>query len=393
VTVSARDNAGNPLTPIIMGPEGAAQQVSPVVGSVLDVWVGGKLVRVYGYRAGDGSTRYTTVPPWGGGIREIQNPDGSITIDVSPTVLEMDENGINDVLPVRDRDGNVVAYGFDPFNASFDRVRATAGINESTDFLSPMMAALQGTDEGKARLTNLASDPTLRRELEQDGLMMMTKPDGKLDVEAWNRLTQQIDRLERMGSGPIRAEDDPAGFGFNFDASTVSAVAGVGDTGAGKPIGLSTVDWKAQQGIFAPIAEVMEMPGRFFGFGTNNWQPAQAPSDGPQIEVAATITVPALPADMATGSPGGGAVPLPTPWRPAPLPPSLPPSYPTTSWTSPSGTGAIEEEMPRPSYPTTSWTSPSGTGAEEVEMPLPAPKTMPKTDPSTVPLYPTDPDL
>lgn len=310
VTAVAKGADGNPLPAVL---DASGTEASSQVGTALDVWTHGQLVRVYGYVAGDGSMRYTTVPPWGGGVNEYQNPDGSITVDVTGAVVA-GKGTINTITG---------KTGFNPAAAAKDQIRATAGINEKTDFISPKMAALAATPDGKEQLGNLASNAQLRSEIEQDALTFMLTPDGRIDVAKWRVLTDQLDRWSTVA--PTKAEY------YNDEGNTPAFGDEPAATVAPAPTLLDQV--KSAFNPFAALATTMSQPGRLAP------PPPPAPQ-GPQIRMPMQLTVPSAPF-VAPPTPQGVS-----PWT---LPPPPPPMAPYVAPPLPQGV-TTQRPFPKQEY-------------------------------------------
>lgn len=351
------DAAGNPVP------------VTNFAGQVLDFMVGGKVVRLYGYKDGNGIQRWSPVQPWADGVVEKNNRDGSVTLDVTAIAASVIKT---------DADGKQT---WDPRDV-ISRSRQLAGVNSATDFVSPTMAALvaAGTD-GRMMLLSAGENSPLRRQLEADMLQQLSTFDAttgayRLNAQAWNAFTQQLDTYSGVPvSLPV----------FNREGRE-SAVQLVGQQDELTPAP-GTGDYTQTVGTspFAPLV----------GFVVPGWNPQGAGSQVGDVSVTqpAGLKLPLMP-DLRTDQQILGIgqeedlnqyASVSYFQQPAPISQEVTstPFVPTIEYQAPTPVTSQYQDY---------WTSPSGTGAEDYSLPQVAPTPpAPPTGDFSDPMY-SDPN-
>lgn len=142
------------------------------VASVYIVTIGGQQMKVYGFRAADGTKMYSADPPWDQSRITAKQTTKGITLDLTKiaapgapgfTIRGATAGGRN-IQPKAGElylDPNVAVKSSDPS-------RAAAGFDPTTDFYSPTIAALMSTPDGQQTLAGLQKDPLFRRQMEAE---------------------------------------------------------------------------------------------------------------------------------------------------------------------------------------------------------------------------------
>lgn len=290
VVAVARNADGNKLDPVTTSTAnpGTVVPTSDQVGSVYDIWVGGNRIRVYSYRASDGTTRYTTESPW----RGIETNDkGKVVVDVSASVGDnLVQNPLN---PAETK-------GFDPAAAAKDVIRDRAGVNEKTDYLSPLLAALATLPIDDRQ--KISESPALREQIVTSYLSATAAmPAGQAKQDAFVKFIAQLDALtvpNVAGQGGIVAP---------YDNRTNDGAFAAGDTSR-FPTPHQAAPETVASSEFGPLAQTMTVAGRIFSYPRTETQAMPTP----QITQPTTLKIPGLPE------------PAPPPVMPVTVPPPTP---------------------------------------------------------------------
>lgn len=305
-------------TAFTTGPDGQPVQLSSVfikdgqatdasgfvIGKVYDIPVGGSTVRIYSYRASDGSNRFTLSNPWQG---TLTKSGSNLVVDVTSL--------LSDTNTVKDDKGN---RAYQPIVA-LDPQKAAAGISGSEDQVTLVGSIINALGYADAKALNEAinSDPAIRAAVVASAQKQIAGiRDRTKAALAWAQFGASI-------APPDDSVVDPAGMGYplatgydntNNDGSFWNQQTGRGVAtmpvapGQAGPSGYTSgQEYVKAAATWKPFDGVVR-DGRIV-----KWAAMEGITD-PFITAPLSITVPGLP----TG-PGLAPITSPTP-QPAPAP-------------------------------------------------------------------------
>jgi hypothetical protein len=301
----ARNEFGEDLDAMRTRKDGSSTRASSQIGIVLNVWTGYNMEQVYGYEASDGTMRYTMTPIW---KSLVQGKDG-YEVDLSASV-QAGAGAIKDQKEGSPSFGETVGFSV---SKSWDPIRKAAGVNEATDFVTPLLAVMSATPEGREQLKNVNQDPRLRQLIVND----FAKNSAALAPEAQAvAYTRFLSQLTQSGS---RFVGTFVGVGAEYDNRT--NIAAWEDDKIAPPAKIRS----EPVGEFAPLAKAMTVPGRLVAV---NYGPNSELRQGVEIMTPISLTLPAVPQlnpSYTGAAPGQAQTPEFTPlFKPTPIAPIEP---------------------------------------------------------------------
>lgn len=337
---------------------GATNPNETKVGVAYDVSVEGHTERLYAYKSPGGQTLYTTDPPWGPQV-QVHDTGGALQLTVKLGGVPSDETVGRDpnFSVVKNADGQITSITVDPARlvlTATDPIRHAAGPDPHTDSLSPKVAYLMASPQGRAELANLQNDAAFRHSVDVD---LHLAAGGQYDPATgyivggdpaiYNEAAAQVGFAARMDDPRTRGLG-PAGGELFFGRSTTRGAFEVNgptfDQTQPPPL-----NYPSMGTDFGPSGRVGYVPpktllpsdaarGSLFGAlagafepGTNRLlppQPAGVSEDALTITAPTRLKVPAAPtpSNVAPKSVAPNPTPVtPPPAVPVPVQPVVPP--------------------------------------------------------------------
>lgn len=354
---------GVDITASATKPDGSKVKAPNVpVASAYIVNMGGVETTVYGFQTSDGTTMFSAETPWDEDkVRTVRNNSG-ISLDVSGMVPSDDAvagtAGFTQVLEGRKGKERKVWVMNDPVATvlTSDETHNAAGVDPTTDFYSPTLAALMSSKEGRSTLGKLQQDKGFMSQMDYEARVaakQSLQPDGTwsggsagayANYSSQNYLAGNSDKVAEGVIGFINGavklwNRDTTEKTFSGSYSPSMPASGDGGGPSYPVTGLPTDKLKGT---------AMDALGSVFKGGTNRINAyVGKDKDDMAIRLRGEITVPAVVPAL---RPGPTPSPTPTP-VPVPVDTKVEPTEPTDIRAYGPTPGARPTPTAGPSYP------------------------------------------
>ena len=268
VVTTAKDKATNEFMQVQDASGKIVDSTTVPIATAYDITYGGRTIRVYKYKAADGTTRFTSDQIWGAGVSETEDPS-KITLDLTGTATATQAGTVTNPKTV-----------YDP-SAAYDPVRNAAGLNSIADSLSLPIAVADASGTEYQTITGaIKADPVLRAQVIADATRNLTNggyasssaggggSDGvrsETALKAWqalgNALAGDVPGSSQMDlPGGYATAGNDGTFGPMGPQTSVGTVTGVF---SGVPAGRApSTGTESTAFVVKPLSDLMDVPGR-----------------------------------------------------------------------------------------------------------------------------------